>query len=169
VYGGLTVERLRGRRELDVRRREDIKAGMLAINEHAAAALRICADLDATAHWPALYGEDWPTLRAKQLPGHAAEMLIALSRVELFLPDTSVIEQRVDEYFEILVAPDEDGTEPENRRLARAAAAHTALKHAIREELERAMATPSWYASARQTLTRPGWRPRVSSFLGRRD
>lgn len=142
---------------------------MLALNEHAAAALRICADLDATDHWPALYGEDWRALRAKQLPGQAADMLIALARVELFLPDTSVIERRADEYFEILMAPDEDGSEPENRKLARAAAAHTALKHAIREELERATATPSWFASAKQTLTRPGWRPRVSSSLGRRD
>ena len=108
AYGGLTLERLRGRREIELRRREDIKQGMLAVNEHAAAALRICADLEATDHWPALYDEDWRTLRAKQLPGQAADMLLALARVDVFLPDTSIVEQRVTEYFDILIAPDDE-------------------------------------------------------------
>ena len=168
AYGGLTVDRLRGRRELDLRRRQDIQDGMLALNEHAAAVLRICADLEATDHWPSLYGEDWRELRAKQLPGRAADMLIALARVELFLPDASVIGQRVDEYFDILMASDPERDGKQEGRLARAAAAHTELKHAIREELERVTTTPSWYDTVRRVLSPPSeWRARSSSHRSR--
>ena len=155
AYGGLTVERLRGRRELALQRRQDIKEGMLALNEHAAAALRICADLEATSHWPALYDEEWRSLRAKQLPGQAADMLIALARVELFLPETSIVGQRVNDYFDVLmvIAGERDGTQGD--RLAPAAAAHAALKHAIREELEPTSAGHAWYDSFRRVLSPP--------------
>ena len=126
---------------------------------------------EATDHWPALYGEDWRKLRAKQLPQEAADILIALARVELFLSDTSVLEQRVDEYFDILMAPDDAAGERQEGRLAPAAAAHTALKHAIREELERATPGPTWPGRMRAALSRsvrPEWRQRASSYLGRR-
>lgn len=169
AYGGLTLERLRGRRELDLRRREDIKEGMLALNEQAAAALRICADLEATDHWPALYDDDWRKLRAKQLPGQAAEMLIALSRVEVLLPTTSIIEQRVSEYFDVLVTAGDAHDGAGNGRLARAAAAHTELKNAIREELQRDTATRGWDRTARRILSSRGWGARVSSFGSRQD
>jgi hypothetical protein len=171
AYSGVTAERLRGEHELTLQRRREITEGMLAINEHAAAALRICADLQATDHWPALYGEDWRELRAKQLPGEAADILIALARVELFLSDASILEQRVDEYFDILMAPDDAADEGQEPRLTRAAAAHTALKHAIRDELERATAGPRWTGRVRGALSRlvrPEWRGRASSYLGRR-
>jgi hypothetical protein len=167
AYGGVTVERLRDQHELALQRREDIKEGLLAINEHAAAALRICADLEVTEHWPALYGDDWRTLRAKQLPGQAADMLTALARVELFLANPSTIEQRVNEYFDILIAPNNEDGEHEERRLARAAAAQTALKHAIREELDPVTARPGWAATARRVLSRLASRVRVS-YLNRR-
>jgi hypothetical protein len=144
----LTVERLRGRHEVDLRRREDIKDGLLALNEQAAEALRICADLEATDHWPALYGEDWRTLRAKQLPGRAADMLIAWSRVEVLLPSTSVLEQRVSEYFDVLIGPDGAG----EGRLQRAAAAHAELKDAIRDQLDGDGARPGWQHMARRIL-----------------
>jgi hypothetical protein len=169
AYGGLTLERLRGRRELDLRRREDIKAGMVALNEQAAAALRICADLEATDHWPTLYDEDWRKLRAKQLPGQAADMLTALARVEVLLPDTSIIEQRVSEYFDILIAPDDAEEKPGHGRLARAAAAHTELKHAIREELERDAATSGWDVTARRIHALRERGARVSSLGSRQD
>ena len=104
AYSGVTIERLRGQHELVLQRHNDIKQGLLAINEHAAAALRICADLQATEHWPTLYGDDWRKLRAKQLPGQATDMLTALARVELLLTNPSTIEQRVNEYFDILIA-----------------------------------------------------------------
>ncbi len=168
AYGGVTVERLRGQHELAVQRREDIKEGLLAVNEHAAAALRICADLQATEHWPALYGDDWPKLRAKQLPGQAADMLTALARVELFLANPSTIEQRVNEYFDILTAPDTEDGEHEERRLARAAAAQTALKHAIRDELEPVTTSPGWVGTAQRMRSRLASRVRASSYLNRR-
>lgn len=171
AYAGVTVERLRGQHDLTLQRRKEITEGMLAINEHAAAALRICADLQATDHWPALYGEDWRNLRAKQLPQEAADILIALARIELFLSDTSVLEQRVDEYFDILMAPDDVAGEHQEGRLPRAAAAHTALKHAIRGELDTATPSPNWPGGARGALSRlvrPEWRDRASSYLGRR-
>jgi hypothetical protein len=154
AYGGLTVERLRGRRELDLQRREDIKDGLLALNEQAAGALRICADLEATDHWPALYDEDWRRLRAKQLPGQAADMLIAWSRVEVLLPDTSTLEQRVSEYFDVLVAPDGAQEGGGGGRLQRAAAAHAELKNAIRDQLDGDGdgATPGWQVMARRIL-----------------
>ena len=154
AYGGITVERLRGRHDLTLARRQEVTQGMLAINEHAAAALRICADLEATDHWPALYGDDWRKLRRKQLPAEAADILVALARVELFLSDASILEQRVDEYFDILMAPDDAAGEQHDRRLARAAAAHAALKHAIREELERATAGPDVGGRVRAALSR---------------
>jgi hypothetical protein len=138
AYAGVTIERLRGRQEAALRRLDDARQAMLAVNGHAAAALRICADLDATGHWPTLYGEDWRVLRAKQLPGEATDMLVAVSRAELFLADTSEIEQRANEYFGALVAAGEDGDgEVASGRLARATAAHAALTRALREELER--------------------------------
>jgi len=154
AYGGVTVERLRGQHDLTLQRRHEVTQGMLAINEHAAAALRICADLETTDHWPTLYGDDWRKLRAKQLPAEAADILVALARVELFLPDASILEQRVDEYFDILMAPDDAAGEHQDRRLARAAAAHAALKHAIREEMERATAGPDWSGRVRAALRR---------------
>jgi hypothetical protein len=161
AYGGVTVERLRGQHDLTLQRRQEVTRGMLAINEHAAAALRICADLETIDHWPALYGDDWRKLRAKQLPAEAADILVALARVELFLPDASILEQRVDEYFDILMAADAAG---ENRdgKLARAAAAHAALKHTIREELQRVAAGPDWSGRVRAALSRavPPARPR---------
>jgi hypothetical protein len=168
AYGGVTVERLRGQRELAVQRHDDITAGLLAINEHAAAALRICADLQVTEHWPTLHGEDWRKLRAKQLPGQAADMLTALARVELLLASPSTIEQRVNDYFDILMSHDkeEDG-EREERRFTRAAAAHTALKHAIREELERVTASPGWAGTARRVPSRLASRVRVA-YVNRR-
>jgi hypothetical protein len=169
AYGGLTVERLRGRREIDLRRREDIKQGMLAVSEHAAAALRICADLEATDHWPALYDEDWRTLRAKQLPGQAADMLLALARVDVFLPDTSIVEQRVTEYFDILISPNDEHEGIDRGRLARAAAAHAELKSAIREELQRDSAAPGWQVTARRMLSPREWRNGLASFGTRRD
>lgn len=162
AYGGITIERLRGQHDLTLQRRQEVTQGMLAINEHAAAALRICADLEATDHWPALYGDDWRKLRQKQLPAEAAEILVALARVELFLPDASVLEQRVDEYFDILMAPDDAAGDNHDRKLARAAAAHAALKHAIREELQRVTAGPDWSARARAALARSAWRGRAS-------
>jgi hypothetical protein len=168
AYGGVTVERLRGQRELVVQRRDAITAGLLAINEHAAAALRICADLQATEHWPTLHGEDWRKLRAKQLPGQAADMLTALARVELLLASPSTIEQRVNDYFDILMSHDkeEDGERGE-RRFTRAAAAHTALKHAIREELERVTASPDWAGTARRVPSRLASRVRIA-YVNRR-
>jgi hypothetical protein len=168
AYGGLTVERLREGRELDLRRHEDIKEGLLALNEQAAGALRICADLEATDHWPALYDEDWRKLRAKQLPGRAADMLIAWSRVDVLLPNTSILEQRVSEYFDVLVAPDDAGNGAGEGRLPRAAAAHTELKNAIRDHLARDHATPEWPARARRILSPSEWRARASSFGSRR-
>jgi hypothetical protein len=152
AYGGLAVERLRGRRELDLQRREDIKDGLVALNEQAAGALRICADLEATDHWPALYDEDWRRLRAKQLPGQAADMLIAWSRVEVLLPGTSTLEQRVSEYFDVLVAPDGAQEGGGGGRLQRAAAAHAELKNAIRDQLDGDGARPGWQAMARRIL-----------------
>jgi hypothetical protein len=148
AYAGVTIERLRGRHEAALQRRDDVRQGILAVNGHAAAALRICADLEATDHWPALYGDDWRVLRAKQLPGEATDMLVALSRVELFLADTSEIQQRAHDYFGILVAADENG-EPASGRLARATAAHTALTHALREELGRLDAAADQTGAAR--------------------
>jgi hypothetical protein len=162
AYGGITIERLRGQHDLTLQRRQEVTQGMLAINEHAAAALRICADLAATDHWPALYGDDWRKLRAKQLPAEAADILVALARVELFLPDASILEQRVDEYFDILMAPDDATGGDQDRRLARAAAAHAALKHAIREELQRVTPGPDWSARVRAALAQPAWRGRAS-------
>ena len=153
AYGGLTVERLRAGRELEVRHREDVKEGMLALSEHAAAALRICADLEATDHWPALYDEDWRRLRAKQLPGQATDMLIALARVEVLLPDAAVLDQRVNEYFEVLIAPDRADGGAGTGRLPRAAAAHAELKNAIRDQLAHDRATPGWQARARRLLS----------------
>jgi hypothetical protein len=152
AYGGLTVERLRGRHERDVRRREDIKDGLLALNEQAAEALRICADLERSDHWPALYGEDWRTLRAKQLPGRAADMLIAWSRVEVLLPSASTLDERVNAYFDVLVAPDGGQEGAEGGRFERAAAAHAELKDAIREQLAGDGATPGWQHMARRIL-----------------
>jgi hypothetical protein len=167
AYGGVTIERLRGQHQLALQRHEDIKEGLLAINEHAAAALRICADLQVTEHWPALYGDDWRKVRAKQLPGQAADMLTALARVELFLANPSTLEQRVNEYFDILMAADNEDGEHEERRLARAATAQTALKHAIREELDRVTASPSWAGTARRVPSQLASRVRVS-YLNRR-
>jgi hypothetical protein len=167
AYSGVTVERLRGQHGLVLQRRDEIKEGLLAINEHAAAALRICADLQVTEHWPALYDDDWRKLRAKQLPGQATDMLIALARVELFLANPSTIEQRVNEYFDILIAPDNEDGEHEQRRLSRATAAHTALKHALREELERVTASPDWAGTAKRVLSRLASRVRVA-YLNRR-
>ena len=154
AYSGVTVERLRGQHELVLQRRNDIKQGLLAINEHAAAALRICADLQDTEHWPTLYGDDWRKLRAKQLPVQAADMLTALARVELFLANPSTIEQRVTEYFDILIAADNEDGEHQERRLAGAVAAHTALKQALREELEPVTASPHWAETAKRVPSR---------------
>jgi hypothetical protein len=151
AYAGVTLERLRGRREVALQRREDVRQGVLAVNQHAAAALRICADLEATGHWPTLYGDDWRVLRAKQLPGEATDMLVALSRVELFLADTSEIEQRANDYFGILMAADGDG-EPASGRLARATAAHNALTHALREALGRLDADSGQTGAAARVL-----------------
>jgi hypothetical protein len=148
AYAGVTIERLRGRHEVVLQRRDDVRHGILAVNQHATAALRICADLEATGHWPALYGDDWRVLRAKQLPGEATDMLVALSQVELFLADTSEIERRAHDYFGILVTADGDG-EPASGRLARATAAHTALTHALRDELGRLDAASDQTAAAR--------------------
>jgi hypothetical protein len=152
AYGGITIERLRGRHEAAVQRRDDITHAILAINQHAAAALRICADLEATGHWPTLYGDDWRVVRAKQLPGEATDMLVALAQVELFLTDTSAIQQRANEYFHILTAA--EGSEPTPGRLARAAAAHTALTDALRHELERANNGSERAAATRQVRSR---------------
>jgi hypothetical protein len=164
VYGGLTVERLRGRRELEHRRREDIKAGLVALNEHAAAALRICADLEAAGHWPGLQDDDWRTLRAKQLPAQAADMLTALARVDVFLPDASIIERRVSDYFDVLIAPDDQRDRAGRGRLARAAAAHAQLRNAIREELQRDADVPGWYGTARRVVSPREWRAGLASF-----
>ncbi len=153
AYGGVTIERLRSQHEAALQRREDIKQGLLAINLHAAVALRICADLRATGHWPTLYGDDWRALRAKQLPGEAADMLVAVAQVELFLADTSTIGQRANEYFDILTAADDEDGEPASGRLTRAAAAHAALTRALREELERADARPDWIGATRRVLS----------------
>ena len=153
AYGGVTIERLRGQHEVALQRREDIKQGLLAVNQHAAVALRICADLRATGHWPTLYGDDWRALRAKQLPVEAADMLVALAQVELFLADTSTIRQRANEYFDILTAADDEEREPTSERLTRAAAAHTALTRALREELERATARSDWTGATRRGLS----------------
>jgi hypothetical protein len=153
AYGGLTVERLRGRHELDVRRREDIKEGLLVVNERAGEALRICADLERADHWPALYGDDWRTLRAKQLPGRAADMLVAWSRVEVLLPGASTLGQRVGEYFDVLVAPDGGSEAGEGGRLQRAAAAHAELRDAIRDQLDGDGATAGWQQLARRILS----------------
>jgi hypothetical protein len=151
AYAGVTIERVRGRHEVALQRRDDVREGILAVSRHAAAALRICADLEATGHWPALYGDDWRLLRAKQLPGEATDMLVALSRVELFLADTSEIERRANDYFGILVAADGDG-EPASGRLERATAAHTALTRALREELERLDAASNQMGAAARVL-----------------
>jgi hypothetical protein len=167
AYSGVTVERLRGQHDLVLRRRDDIKQGLLAINEHAAAALRICADLQVTEHWPTLYGDDWRKLRAKQLPGQAADMLTALARLQLLLVDPSTVEQRVSEYFDILMAPDNDDEQPEQRWFTRAAAAHTALKHALREELEPVTATRDWAGTARRLPSQLASHVRVA-YLNRR-
>jgi hypothetical protein len=153
AYGGVTIERLRGEHEVALQRREDIKQGLVAINQHAAVALRICADLRAAGHWPTLYGDDWRALRAKQLPGEAADMLVALAQVELFLADTSTIRQRANEYFDILTAADDEDREPTSGRLTRAAAAHTALTRALREELERADARSDWTGAPGRVLS----------------
>lgn len=166
-YGGVTIERLRGQHEIALQRREDLKQGILAINQHAAAALRICADLKATGHWPTLYGDDWRVLRAKQLPREATDMLLALARVELFSADTSAITARANEYFDILMAADEDG-EPTGR-LTRAAAAHTALTRALREELERANPTSDWTSAAKRVTSRLVARARAVAHSGRRS
>ena len=151
AYAGVTLERVRGRHEVALQRRDDVREGILAVSRHAAAALRICADLEATGHWPALYGDDWRLLRAKQLPGEATDMLVALSRVELFLADTSEIERRANDYFGILVAADGDG-EPPSGRLERATAAHNALTRALREELERLDAASNQTGAAARVL-----------------
>jgi hypothetical protein len=171
AYGGVTLERLRGRHEVALQRREDIKQGIFAVNQHAAAALRICADLQATGHWPTLYGDDWRVLRAKQLPGEATDMLVALARVELFLADTSGIERRANEYFDILMATDED-EEPSSERLTRVTAAHTALTRALREELERSNPESDWAGVPRRALSplsRLAARVRATSYSGRRN
>jgi len=152
AYGGITIERLRGRHEAAVQRREDVKHGILAINQHAAAALRICADLEATGHWPTLYGDDWRVVRAKQLPGVATDMLVAVAQVELFLADTSTIQQRANEYFHVLTA--EEDSEATSGRLARAAEAHTALTDALRHELERANNGSNRAAATRDVRSR---------------
>jgi hypothetical protein len=169
AYAGVTIERLRGRQEAALQRRDDVRRGILAVNQHAAAALRICADLEATGHWPALYGDDWRDLRAKQLPGEATDMLVAVSRVELFLADTFEIEERANDYFGILVAADEDG-EPAQGRLARATAAHTALTRALREELGRLDAATDQTGAARvlSPLSRLASHVRAGESSGRR-
>ena len=167
AYSGVTVERLRGEHGLVLQRRDDIKEGLLAINEHAAAALRICADLQVTEHWPTLYDDDWRKLRAKQLPSQAADMLTALARVELFLANPSTVEQRVNEYFDILMIPDNEDGEYEERRFTRAAAAHTRLKHAIREELEPVTGSRDWAGTARRVPSQLASRVRLS-YLNRR-
>jgi hypothetical protein len=168
AYAGVTIERLRGRREAAVQRRDDVRQGIIDVNQHAAAALRICADLEATDHWPTLYGEDWRALRAKQLPGEATDMLVALSRVELFLADTSEIERRAHDYFSTLVAADEDG-EPAAGRLARASAAHTALTGALRDELERLETASDQIGAARvlSPLSSLASRVRAGAYPGR--
>jgi hypothetical protein len=171
AYGGVTIERLRGQREVALQRREDIKQGLLAVNQHAAAALRICADLRATGHWPTLYGDDWRVIRAKQLPHEATDMLVAVARMELFLADTSAIGARANEYFDILMAADEDG-EPGSERLTRAAAAHTALTRALREELERADAPSNSNGAAGRALSplsRLASHVRAMAYSGRRS
>jgi hypothetical protein len=150
AYAGVTIERLRGRHQFALQRRDDVRQAVLAVNQHAAAALRICADLEATGHWPALYGDDWRSLRAKQLPGEATDMLVAVSRMGLFLPDTSEIERRANDYFGILLAADGDGG-PGSGRLARATAAHSALTDVLRAELGRLDAAPA-QAGAAQVL-----------------
>jgi hypothetical protein len=151
AYAGVTIERVRERHDAALQRRDDVREGILAVNQHAAAALRICADLEATGHWPALYGDDWRVLRAKQLPGEATDMLVALSRVELFLADTSEIARRAHDLFGILVAADGDG-EPASGRLERATAAHNALTRALREELERLDAPSNQTGAAARVL-----------------
>jgi hypothetical protein len=168
AYAGVTIERLRGRHQVALRRRDDVREAMAAVDRHAATALRICADLEATGHWPALYSDDWRALRAKQLPGEATDMLVALSRVELFGADTSEIEPRANDYFGVLVAADEDG-EPGNGRLARATAAHTALAHALREELGRLDAASGQTGAARvlEPLSRLASRVRSGVSSGR--
>ena len=167
AYSGVTVERLRGQHELVLQRRDDIKQGLLAINEHAAAALRICADLQVTEHWPTLYDDDWRKLRAKQLPGQAGDMLTALARVELFLSNPSTVEQRVNEYFDILMTADNEDGENAEHRFARATAAHTGLKHAIRQELEPVTGSPDWARTARRVPSQLASRVRLS-YLNRR-
>ncbi len=167
AYGGVTVERLRGQHELVLQRRDDIKEGLLALNEHAAAALRICADLQVAEHWPTLYDDDWRKLRAKQLPSQAGDMLTALARVELFLSNPSTVEQRVNEYFDILMTPDNEDGENAEHRFTRAAAAHTGLKHAIRQELEPVTGSRDWAGTARRVPSQFASRVRLS-YLNRR-
>jgi hypothetical protein len=168
AYAGVTIERLRGRHQLALQRRDDVRQAVLAVNQHAAAALRICADLEATGHWPALYGDDWRSLRAKQLPGEATDMLIAVSRMELFLAETSEIERRANEYFGILVAADEGG-QPGSGRLARATAAHSALTHVLREELGRLDGGPDHAGAGRvlEPLARLASHVRARANAGR--
>jgi hypothetical protein len=169
AYAGVTIERLRGRRDVALQRHDDVRQGMLAVNQHAAAALRICADLEATGHWPSLYGDDWRGLRAKQLPGEATEMLVAVSRLELFLADTSEIEQRANDYFSVLVAADQNG-EPASGRLTHATAAHTALNRALREELGRLDAASNGTGAGARVLSplsRLASRVRAGAYSGR--
>jgi hypothetical protein len=168
AYAGVTIERLRGRRQVALERRDEVRQAVLAVNQHAAAALRICADLEATGHWPALYEDDWRSLRAKQLPGEATDMLVAVSRVELFLADTSEIERRANEYFGTLVAADEDG-EPGSGRLARVTAAHSALTHVLRDELGRLDAAPDRTGAARvlEPVSRLASHVRARVYTGR--
>jgi hypothetical protein len=115
-----------------------------------------------TEHWPALYGDDWGTLRAKQLLGQAADMLTALARVELLLADPSTVEQRVNEYFDILTGRGNEEGDEEERRLARATAAHTALKHALRDELEAVSAGSDWAKTASRVPSLLASRVRVA-------
>lgn len=168
AYAGVTIERLRGRHQLALQHRDEVRRAMLAVNRHAAAALRICADLEATEHWPALYGDDWRALRAKQLPGEATDMLVALSQVELFGADTSEIERRANDYFGVLVAADGDGG-PGAGRLARATAAHTELTRSLREELGRLDAASGQTGAARvlEPLSRLASRARAGVSSGR--
>jgi len=169
AYAGVTIERVRGRHEVALQRRDDVREGILAVSRHAAAALRICADLEATGHWPALYGDDWRLLRAKQLPGEATDMLVALSRVELFLADTSEIEQRANDYFSVLVAADQNG-EQASGRLTHATAAHTALNRALREELGRLDAASNGTGAGARVLSplsRLASRVRAGAYSGR--
>jgi hypothetical protein len=168
AYGELTLERLRGRRALELQRLEDVERGLLNINEHATAALRICADLRASQVRPALYGADWRELRARQLPDRAAEMLVALARVDLFLSDGSAIEQRVNDYFDVLVALPTETGESDEQRLALATEAHAHLKVALRDELSLTTTSPGGVAALRRLGARwSTWPGRVSSYLGR--